>query len=100
MQQRLTDGVMLCVPQAALRARLAENEGFAARFYRALAVFLSDRLRATVAHLGYGDTSDKEDAYAAFEDEHELDEGVLDNLHVAGDRMRRLIGLLAGGEPR
>ena len=90
------DSTVLAVPQAALRQRLADDAGFAARFYRALAVFLSDRLRATVANLGYGQSTD-DDSYAAFEDENELDEGVLDNLHVAGDRMRRLIALLSSG---
>ncbi len=84
---------VLAVPQAALRARLAAEPAFAARFYRALAVFLSDRLRSTVARLGYGDG----DEGARFEAENEIDEGLLDTLHVAGDRMRRLTSLLQGG---
>lgn len=71
---------VLAVPQHALLAQFRVDEGFAARFYRALAVFLSDRLRS----MAPGDASD------------ELDEGVLDSLHVAGDRMLRLISLLEG----
>lgn len=74
---------VLAVPQKALLAQFRVDEGFAARFYRALAVFLSDRLRSM----------------APGADADELDEGLLDTLHVAGDRMLRLIGLLEG-QPR
>lgn len=86
---------VLAVPQSAIQDRLAAEPGFAGRFYRALAVFLSDRLRSTVAHLGYG-AAEEEDEQAQFEAENELDEGLLDNLHVAGDRLRRLTALLRG----
>ena len=74
------DARVLAVPREALKAEFRRNDGFAARFHRALAVFLSDRLRATTPG----------------GDENELDEGLLDTLHVAGDRMLRLIGLLEG----
>lgn len=75
---------VLAVPRAALLAEFDRNEGFAARFYRALAVFLSDRLRETTSAMAGGEV------------DHELDEGLLDTLHVAGDRMLRLIDLLEG----
>ncbi len=86
---------LLAIPQGAVRERLEKDPGFAARFYRALAVFLSDRLRATVATLGYGKPAG-ESRQEALERENELDEGLLDTLHVAGDRMRRLIAMLEG----
>ncbi|MEM9043273.1 MAG: cyclic nucleotide-binding domain-containing protein [Pseudomonadota bacterium] len=79
--QAQTDCRLLAIPRSALLAEFAKNSGFSARFYRALAVFLSDRLRGMTA----------ED-----EDENELDEVVLDNLHVAGGRMLRLIDILEG----
>jgi len=88
------ESLVLAVPQDRLAERLAAEPGFAGRFYRALAVFLSDRLRSTVAHLGYGEDAGEEER---FEAENELDEGLLDNIHVAGDRMRRLTSLLQGG---
>jgi CRP-like cAMP-binding protein len=87
---------LLAVDQSLLRARLEDDPAFAARFYRALAVFLSDRLRGTVARLGYGDDSTGD--ADRFAEENELDEGVLDTIHVAGDRMRRLLALLEGRE--
>ena len=76
----LGEARVLAVPREALQAEFRRNDGFAARFHRALAVFLSDRLRAMTPGA----------------DGDELDEGLLDTLHVAGDRMLRLIGLLEG----
>jgi len=87
------DCKLLAVPHAAISERLRKDTGFAARFYHALAIFLADRLRSTVGHLGYGD-AEKMDTQQAFELENELDEVLLDGVHVAGDRMRRLIALL------
>ncbi|MEM7743402.1 MAG: cyclic nucleotide-binding domain-containing protein [Pseudomonadota bacterium] len=74
-----TEARVLAVPRQALLEEFRRNDAFAARFYRALAVFLSDRLRSM--------RPGRED---------ELDEGLLDTLHVAGDRMLRLIALLEG----
>ncbi|WP_432767579.1 MAG: cyclic nucleotide-binding domain-containing protein [Sphingopyxis sp.] len=74
---------VLAIPRAAILAAFAEDSGFAARFYRALAVFLSDRLRSLSAP---GRT------------EAELDEGLLDTISEAGDRFVRLIALLEGRE--
>lgn len=71
---------VLAVPRDALFKRFREDTGFSARFYRALAVFLSDRLRSMMP----GEAG------------AELDEGLLDTIHVAGDRMLRLIDLLEG----
>jgi CRP/FNR family transcriptional regulator, cyclic AMP receptor protein len=73
---------VLAIPRAAILAEFAADNAFAARFYRALAVFLSDRLRAA--------TSPGDDAAG------ELDEAILDNVHQAGDRFIRLVGLLEG----
>ena len=84
---------VLAVPQHDLQQRLEEDTAFAARFYRALAVFLSDRLRD--ARLGYGG-GDADGESSGLDDQAELDEGVLDTIHVAGDRMRRLLALLDG----
>ena len=71
---------VLAVPRDRLLREFETNDGFAARFYRALAVFLSDRLRAMTQS----------------DDQDEIDEGLLDTLHVAGDRMIRLLDLLEG----
>jgi CRP-like cAMP-binding protein len=85
--------VVLALPQAVIQQRLAEDPGFAARFYRALAIFLADRLRATTRRLGYGGAGGLDDE-ALLEDE--LDMGVLDTVSQAGDRFTRLLQTLSG----
>jgi hypothetical protein len=45
-----------------LTTQLDRDSGFAARFYRGLALFLASRLRATTSHLGYGRWSSEEEA--------------------------------------
>lgn len=69
---------VLAVPRERLLAELERTPEFAARFYKALATFLSDRLRSMTP----GSSAD------------ELDERLLDIMHVAGDRMLRLIDML------
>jgi len=74
---------ILGVPREALLAAFERDTGFAARFYHAMAIFLSDRLRSATSDGGRDD---------------ELDEGLLDTLHQAGDRFVRLLNLLSGRE--
>jgi bacteriocin-type transport-associated protein len=45
--------VVWAIPRSQLAAKLGQDVGFASRFYRALAVLLSDRLRGTISRLGY-----------------------------------------------
>jgi hypothetical protein len=69
---------------------LKQQPAFAARFYRALAIFLADRLRSTAARM----TADKGlRVNAVMEDE--LDEGILDNVSLAGVRFERLLHLMS-----
>jgi CRP/FNR family transcriptional regulator, cyclic AMP receptor protein len=44
--------LVLAIPRDLLVAKLQQDVAFASRFYRALAVFLSTRLRETASHLG------------------------------------------------
>lgn len=74
---------VLAVPREALLAAFERDTGFAARFYRAMAIFLSDRLRSATTEGA---------------DDDELDEGLLDTVHQAGDRFVRLLNLLSGRE--
>jgi CRP/FNR family transcriptional regulator, cyclic AMP receptor protein len=83
------DSHLLVVTKEALTKRLSRDDAFAARFYRGLAAFLADRLRATTAHLGYGRWD--EDARA---DADAIDEGSFDDISLAArrfdDMLRRL----------
>lgn len=86
------EAVVLALDKKLLQQRLQADPGFAARFYRALAIFLADRLRATTRRLGYGKSGDLE-SEGLLQDE--LDAGILDTLHQAGDRFHRLLRRLA-----
>ena len=79
---------LLAVPRDAIEAELKTSPAFAGRFYKALATFLSDRLRTTTASLNGGASVGEE-----------LDERLLDMVHVAGDRMLRLIQLMERNAP-
>ena len=85
------DSVVLAIPRDALSGRLESDQGFAARFYRALGLLLAARLRKTVHQLGYGD--DKLDADVEYEDE--LDPALLDGVAVAGKRFDWLLKRLS-----
>lgn len=88
-------GLVLAIARGELDAHLKSNTAFAARFYRALAVFLSDRVRATVRTLGYGVPAASAVNEAATQDD-ELDLNVLDKIHLAGQRFDDILKRLAG----
>jgi CRP/FNR family cyclic AMP-dependent transcriptional regulator len=79
---------ILAVDKQRLVDRLESNAAFAARFYRAIAMFLSIRMRSTVQRLGYGN--------APASSEEELDLALLDTVHIAGARFDRMIKQLLG----
>ena len=83
-----SDAEVLVMPRSVLQQRLGDDQAFAARFYRALAIFLADRLRATTRRLGYGRSGDLA-THETLEDE--LDPTVLDALSMAGERFTRLL---------
>jgi CRP/FNR family transcriptional regulator, cyclic AMP receptor protein len=47
-----TEAIVLCLSRSLLAIKLKQDVGFASRFYRALAVFLSERLRLAVHLIG------------------------------------------------
>ncbi|HMA48830.1 MAG TPA: cyclic nucleotide-binding domain-containing protein [Magnetospirillaceae bacterium] len=76
-----------------LRAKVESDAGFGLRLFRAIAIFLSDRLRGTTKRLGFGeDTGLVEDVIQ----EGELDMNVLDTIHLAGTRFDMLLKTLSG----
>nr|CAA6825109.1 MAG: cAMP-binding proteins - catabolite gene activator and regulatory subunit of cAMP-dependent protein kinases [uncultured Thiotrichaceae bacterium] len=80
-----------------LQRKLNQDPSFGQRFYRALAIFLADRLRSTVKHLGYGAEEETSlDADEILEDE--LDENLLDTVSVAGERFDRMLKALVSGK--
>ena len=82
------DSIVISLDRNLLIDKLEEDYEFASHFYKALAIFLSSRLRSTTSMLGYGKIIDKlkEKNY-----DDEVDPNVLENLSLAGDRFTRLI---------
>ena len=85
------DGFVLFLDKKAMSRKLESDIAFGCRFYRALAVFLADRLRATVRRMGYGG----EDLQAQSIAKDELDVGILDNVSMAGERFDRMLKMLS-----
>jgi len=85
------DTTVLAVSCDKLRSKLRRDTAFAAKFYRALGVFLADRLRNTTQSLGFGHSSLlRPDEEAA----GEMDPELLDSLSIAAKRFETLIDLL------
>jgi CRP/FNR family cyclic AMP-dependent transcriptional regulator len=72
---------LFAVEKATLAKKLDRDDAFAARFYRALAVFLADRLRTTTAHLGYGKWDAESEA-----DDDAIDDASFDDISLAAKR--------------
>jgi len=84
----LKESTVFAISKAALNAKLAADQGFGARFYRALAIYLSTTVRERHRALGgAGVVADQEE-----EDEaDELDTTVLDGVYLAGERFDRMV---------
>ncbi len=85
--------LVLEVPKDALNEKIAADAGFGMRFYRAIALFLADRLRTAQQRKANGGKVVLEDDGKAQADE--LDDMLLDTVSLAGDRFDRLLRTLA-----
>lgn len=83
----LTDSVVFAIPRDQLAAKLKHDTGFAARFYRALALFLSHRLRVLTLKYGADGTGNAETT----DRPDELEDGVLSGVYLAGKRFERML---------
>jgi len=85
----LEDSTVFAISKAVLSAKLAADQGFAARFYRALAIYLSTTVRERHRALGYGTALAEDEGEE--EDADELDANVLDGVYLAGERFDRMV---------
>lgn len=76
--ETLSESLVLSLSRSTLGAHLADDIGFASRFYRAIALFLSSRLRITLSELELGETE--------LNSELELSPVLLNNLPLAQAR--------------
>lgn len=77
----VSEVVVCAIPKRTLELGLEQDTAFAARFYKAVATFLSDRLRKATDP----------------DDDDELDDSVLDNVDRAGARFTSLSKQLIDG---
>jgi CRP/FNR family transcriptional regulator, cyclic AMP receptor protein len=87
------DCLTLFLDRQAVLQKLEADLAFGCRFYRALAIFLADRLRGTVRRMGYGNVQDLATPTIA---KDELDMDILDTVSMAGDRFDRMLKMLIG----
>ncbi|WP_392535219.1 cyclic nucleotide-binding domain-containing protein [Nostoc sp. C117] len=85
--------ILLALPQEKLAKQLKQNTGFTARFYRAIAVVLVDRIRDRLFRRGFGKLAYQLDQLLAedMEVEDELNLDTLDNTALAGARFDWMI---------
>jgi CRP-like cAMP-binding protein len=93
--ETVAGALILGVEKRDIQARLDENAAFSGRFYKALAIFLADRLRNTTQRMN---ARTGLSAGAVMEDE--LDEGILDTLSLAGARFEHLLARLSSATER
>ncbi len=87
----LEDSTVFAIPKSTLSARLAANEGFAARFFRALAIFLSTTVRERHQAIGQGSDLGPAEDQEEENEADELDANVLDGVYLAGERFNRMV---------
>jgi CRP-like cAMP-binding protein len=78
---------VLAVRRDVLKGKLAADARFAANFYRAVAIFLADRLRTTTSRLGYG----KADQDAVRESVDELSDDLMETVSLGTRRFNNLL---------
>ena len=82
----LESSIVFAISKAALQSKLDRDAGFAARFYRALAIYLSTTVRER--HRMMGGNVDLDEVQ---DDADELDPNVLDGVYLAGERFDRMV---------
>ncbi|MEL6696397.1 MAG: cyclic nucleotide-binding domain-containing protein [Bacteroidota bacterium] len=70
------------IPKRLVKQKMEKDPGFAARFYLAMSMFLSSRLRTTMSTLGYSISQ---------EDPDEIDLNVLQQVGQAGARFSQIL---------
>jgi CRP/FNR family cyclic AMP-dependent transcriptional regulator len=83
---------VLAIPRDVLSEKLSRDPDFAARFYRALGVFLASRLRQTMGRMGFGESGSIADEDAS----DELDPDLLDQTSLAAARFENLLARFRG----
>lgn len=81
---------LLKISQARLIEKTETDIGFGLRLYKAISVFLADRMRSTIERMGYGVDASSGGLSEEAHMEGEIDEAVLDQVFLAGARFDRI----------
>lgn len=81
------DSLVYSISKSSLMDKIEKDSGFGCRFFRAISVFLADRLRENTVLLGYGN---KDDIKEYMNDIQQLDSLIIDKISIAGDRFHRM----------
>lgn len=92
--QAVENSLVLSIPRSTLIEKLKKDEGFASRFYRAIAIFLSTRLRGTVRYLGYA----KGQLHTEDNTTEDLSPEMMDNIPLAKARFDWLLRRLKSSD--
>ncbi len=87
------DSLVFTIPGKVLSQKLQDDGPFAAHFYRAIALFLADRIRNTVGLLGYGQEYPPDSPLQLV---HDLSPKVIENLPLARERLALIVKRLRG----
>jgi CRP/FNR family transcriptional regulator, cyclic AMP receptor protein len=87
------DSLVFTIPGQVLSHKLKDDGPFAAHFYRAIAMFLADRMRNTVGLLGYGQEYPPDSPMQLV---HDLSPKVIENLPLARERLALIVKRLRG----
>jgi hypothetical protein len=74
---------VLSIDRATLNRKIEADPPFAARLFRAIAMFLAIRMRSTVARFGYGGIRSTAP--------EEIDTDLMEKLHLAAARFDRML---------
>jgi CRP/FNR family transcriptional regulator, cyclic AMP receptor protein len=83
------DSLLLSLDRTVLSRKLQADGPFAARFYRAVANFLADRLYVTVGRFGYGNHQQDSEV-------DQIDDAELEDVSIASMRFDQLLRRLRG----
>jgi CRP/FNR family cyclic AMP-dependent transcriptional regulator len=86
----------LFIDKETVARKIDADPAFGCRFYRALAIFLADRLRGTGRRVDYGSANEPGGLGSVAVVKDELDLAILDTVSQAGERFDRMIKTLAG----
>jgi len=80
----MRDSFLLSIGREALDIKIAADMGFASRFFRAIAIFLADRLYVTTGRFGYGNSAQDVDV-------DEIDDSAMDDVSMGSLRFDLLV---------